>query len=268
MKENVKNGIRYFEFNSFLPHGRIQHAVFARQGGVSPAPFASLNMSLSVKDDEANVFANRNKAFGLFDRLHETLVQAHLEQKSNVARVTSALNGTYVKHIDGLITDEVGCGLAMNYGDCAPIFIYDPVHHAIGLGHAGWRGAVLDLPGEMVRAMGREFGSQPNDLLAAVGPCIGVAQYEVGEVVITAVNDAFENPDALLVKPPNGALPGSDGTRPHFDLAEANRQNLLRAGVEQIELSGLCTAERTDLFFSHRAEKGKTGRFGTVFILG
>ncbi|MEM7334262.1 MAG: polyphenol oxidase family protein [Chloroflexota bacterium] len=266
MIENQKNGVHYFQFGLFREYGRVQHAAFARKGGVSPAPFASLNMSLSVKDDEANVFSNRAKAFGLFGRTNETLVHAHLEQKKHVARVTSAQNGEYIKS-DGLITNEAGCGLSMNYGDCAPIYIYDPVNHAIGLGHAGWRGAVLDLPGEMVRAMTREFGSDPETLLAGVGPCIGVAVYEVGEVVITAVNDAFEEPETLLVKPPNGPTPGSDGSRPHFDLAEANRRNLARAGVKQIELSGLCTAERTDLFFSHRAEKGKTGRFGTVLIL-
>lgn len=266
MIEREKDGICYFEFESLAPHP-IQQAAFARRGGVSPAPFDSLNMSLSVKDDEANVFANRARAFGLFGRTNETLVQAHLEQKRNVKRVTSADNGRYVPHIDGLITDEAGCGLAMNYGDCAPIFIYDPEHHAIGLGHAGWRGAVLDLPGEMVRAMQREFGSRTEALLAGIGPCIGVAHYEVGEPVITAVHTAFDEPDTLLVPPPNGPMLGSDGRRPHFDLAEANRQNLLRAGVTQIELSGLCTAERTDLFYSHRAEQGKTGRFGTVLIL-
>lgn len=266
MIELQKDGISYFQFDSFAKYGRIQHAAYARKGGISPEPFASLNMSLSVKDDEENVYANRAKAFGLFERTNETLVHAHLEQKEHVARVTSDQNGQYIK-ADGLITNEVGCGLSMNYGDCAPIYIYDPVNHAIGLGHAGWRGAVLDLPGEMVRAMMREFGSQPETLVAGVGPCIGVAVYEVGEVVITAVHDVFDKPETLLVEPPNGPMPGSDGKRPHFNLAEANSQNLARAGVKHIELSGLCTAERTDLFFSHRAEKGKTGRFGTVLIL-
>lgn len=260
MIQREKDDIIYFQFESFEKHGRIQHAAYARKGGVSPAPFESLNMSLSNVDDDANVFANRAKAFGLFGRTNDTLVHAHLEQKNNVKRVTSANYGEYVPHIDGLITNEVGCGLSMNYGDCAPIFIYDPVNHAIGLGHAGWRGAVQDLPGEMVRVMQAAFGSVPSDLIAGVGPCIGVDQYEVGEVVITAVNQAFENPDTLLIDQPTG-------DRPHFDLSEANRQNLWRAGVRQIELSGLCTAERTDLFFSHRAEKGKTGRFGTIFVL-
>lgn len=163
--------------------------------------------------------------------------------------------------VDAYVTNDVGCGLTMNYADCAPIFVYDPVHHAIGLGHAGWMGTVADVPGAMVRTMQKAYGSNPADLLGGVGPCISAAVYEVGENVITAVQAAFpDDADQLLIPQPNEP-------RPHFDLPEANRINFLRAGVRQIELSGLCTGLRTDLFFSHRAEKGRTGRFGAIFIL-
>jgi len=111
-----------------------------------------------------------------------------------------------------------------------------------------------------VRAMTAAFGSDPAQLLAAVGPCIGPCCYEVGEVVATAVRDAFVDPESLLVgRSANG--------RPYFDLPQANRRNLMRAGVAQVEMPGLCTACRADLFFSHRAEKGKTGRFGTILML-
>ncbi|MCP5101169.1 MAG: peptidoglycan editing factor PgeF [Chloroflexi bacterium] len=261
MIENTQNNIRYFQFEQLEAYGRIQHAIFARDGGVSKAPLHSLNMSLSVRDDEANVFANRKRAYGLFNRSNETLVHAHLVHGNAVAQVTHANYGEYVYHVDGLITNELGCGLTMNYADCTPIFLYDPTHHAIGLGHAGWKGAINNVPGAMVRAMQEAYGSDPASLVAGIGPCIGVGKYEVGEEVITAVRHTFTNPDELLVY--NG-----NGPRPHFNLAEANRRNLLRAGVTQIELSGFCTATRTDLFFSHRAENGKTGRFGTIFILG
>jgi len=170
-----------------------------------------------------------------------------------------------VEHVDGLITDEPGCVLSMNFADCAPIFLYDPHHRAIGLGHAGWRGAVVDLPGSMVRAMTEQFGSDPAELVAAVGPCIGSCCYEVGEEVIGAVEGAFGEPGNLLQA--NGSRP--DGSRvAHFDLPAANRANLTHAGVRTIEMADYCTACRTDLFFSHRAEQGRTGRFGTVFALG
>ncbi len=261
MIEKVKNGIRYFEFEGLRKYGRIQHAVLSRLGGVSPAPYDALNMSLSVPDEDANVFANREQAYGLFGRTNETLVHAFLVHGNDVAAVSQQNGGEYVHRVDGLITNEPGCGLTMNFADCTPIFLYDPVHHAIGLGHAGWQGTVKDVPGSMVRAMQQAYGANPADLIAGIGPCIGVDKYEVGEVVITAVHNAFANPDTLLLPSPNGS------NRPHFDLVAANRQNLLRAGVVHIEDSGLCTATRTDLFFSHRAEKGRTGRFGTIFIL-
>jgi len=261
MIETERNGIRYFQFEGFGPYGRLQHAVFSRQGGVSPAPYAGLNMSLSVPDEDHNVLHNRARAYGLFGRTNETLVHAYLVHGSDVAEVTQQNYGEYVYRVDGLITNEPGCGLTMNFADCTPIFLYDPVHHAIGLGHAGWQGTVKDLPGAMARAMQRAYGSQPGDLMAGIGPCIGVDRYEVGEPVVTAVHQAFDDPDALLLPSPNGSR------RPHFDLAAANRQNLQRAGVIYIEHSNLCTATRTDLFFSHRTEKGKTGRFGTIFIL-
>ena len=161
---------------------------------------------------------------------------------------------------DGQISNEPGIGLTMNYADCAPIFLVDPVNKAIGVGHAGWQGTVKDVPGAMVRAMAAAYGSQPEDLLAGIGPCISPAKYEVDEPVISAVRSAFGDAEALLIPQP-------DGPRPHFNIPLANQINLEKAGVRHIEHSGLCTATRTDLFFSHRAEKGKTGRFGVVLQL-
>ena len=280
MKDFEHDDLHYFRFNELPHNGVARHAVFSRRGGVSPAPFDSLNLSLSVPDERERVYANRRRVYGQFGRDTETVVHAHLVHGADVARVTQADNGTWVEHVDGLITDQPGCVLSMNFADCAPIFLYDPRRHAIGLGHAGWRGTVVDLPGAMVRAMTEQFGSDPADLVAAVGPCIGPCCYEVGQDVIAAVEGAFVEPEPLLWGPddhrPRTTDP-SEGTdrRPssavrraaHFDLPEANRRNLLNAGVNHIELSEYCTACRTDLFFSHRAEKGRTGRFGTVFAL-
>jgi polyphenol oxidase len=262
MIEHEQAGIVYFEFESFGGNGRIQHAIFSRQGGVSLPPHDSLNLSVSVPDEKTAVYTNRAKAFGLFGRQNHTVVHAHLIHGSDVARVTQANNGTWVERVDALITNEPGCALTMNFADCTPILLYDPVRHAIGLGHAGWKGAVVDLPGAMVRAMQREFGSQPADLRAGIGPCISWANYEVAEPLVSEVKAAFPEWQTLLMKQDDGG-----NGRYHFDLPEANRRNLVRAGVQQIELPGLCTADRTDLFFSHRAEKGKTGRFGSIFVL-
>lgn len=262
MNEYQDATIPYLTFASFAAHQGVRHAVFSRRGGVSAAPFASLNLSVSVPDDKADVYANRRRAYGLFGRDTDSVVHAHLVHGTTVARVTQANNGTWLPQCDALITDEPGCALTMNYADCAPILLVDPVRRAIGLGHAGWRGTVADVAGAMVGAMRSEFGSDPADLRAAVGPSIGPCCYEVGPDVITAVGNAYADPKSLLPYP-NG------GQRPHFDLPEANRRQLRAAGVpaEQIEMAGLCTACRTDLFFSHRAENGRTGRFGALLML-
>jgi YfiH family protein len=258
MQQHDFNSVPYFTFDS-LAKGQ-QHAIFTRLGGVSQSPFASLNLSSSVADDAANLPINRGRAYGVLGRSEETLVHAHLVHRADVARVTRANQGQVIPKVDALITNEVGCGLAMNYADCAPIFLYDPINSAIGLGHAGWAGTVLDVAGAMVRAMVQEFGSEVGELVAGIGPCIHPCCYEVDEPVIGQVRANFEQPNQLLI-------PQVGKNRPHFDMVAANRQNLLRAGVVHIEESGLCTACRTDLFFSHRAEKGRTGRFGTVFVL-
>ena len=262
MIQQEQDGIVYFQFESLSDNGRIQHAIFSRRGGVSQPPHDSLNLSVSVPDEKTAVYTNRAKAFGLFGRQNDTVVHAHLVHGNDVVRVTQANNGTWMEYFDALITNEPGCALTMNYADCTPIFLYDPVQQAIGLGHAGWKGAVVDLPGAMVRAMQQQFGSDPADLRAGIGPCISWENYEVDEPLVSEVKAAFADWETLLTTPDTQA-----NGRYHFDLAEANRRNLARAGVPQIELSGFCTAARTDLFFSHRAEKGKTGRFGTIFIL-
>lgn len=264
MKYYTVDSLPILEFSTFPNNGTLHHAVFTRIGGISQPPFHSLNMSLSVPDDVEDVLANRAIGYGRYQRTNDTLVHAYLAHGADVARVSSADYGKYVGPIDGLITDEPSCGLTMNYADCAPIFLYDPKNYAIGLGHAGWQGAVKDLPGAMVRAMVREFGSDPAELLAAVGPCIGPCCYEVDEPVISLVRERFEGPETLLRAVPEDRV---DRGRPYFDLPEANRRNLAAAGVQNIELSDFCTACRTDLFFSHRAERGKTGRFGTIFML-
>jgi hypothetical protein len=170
--------------------------------------------------------------------------------------------------------------LTQRYADCTPILVYDPVRHAVGLAHAGWRGTIAGMAGALVSAMAERYGSDPADLAAVVGPAIGPCCYEVGEEVVDAVRSSFAEPDRFLhapsdvaaADPPRTGAHGrgsSNGqsSHLHFDLWEANRLQLAEAGVSQIELARLCTRCRRDLFFSHRGDHGRTGRFGAVVML-
>jgi YfiH family protein len=159
---------------------------------------------------------------------------------------------------DGLITCDSNIYLFMRFGDCTPLIFFDPVQNAVGLTHAGWRGTMKNAAGATVKAMVNQLGCRPRNILAVIGPAIGPCCYEVGQDVITAAAESLASSDSLFVRR-NGSADHA-----HFDMWEANRQQLLSAGVEQVVQTGLCTACRTNEFFSHRAEKGKTGRFGVI----
>jgi polyphenol oxidase len=133
------------------------------------------------------------------------------------------------------------------------------VRHAIGMSHAGWRGTVTHVVANTVRTMQMAYGTDPADVQASIGPSIGPDQYQVGPEVVEAVEQAFGTTKDLIRK-------ASDGTY-YLNLWEANRLSLERAGVRKIEIAGICTASNTDEFFSHRAERGRTGRFGAIIAL-
>nr|PZN52800.1 MAG: peptidoglycan editing factor PgeF [Chloroflexota bacterium] len=168
--------------------------------------------------------------------------------------------GGWVAQADAMVTDQPDTPLTMRFADCTPVLFYDPVKGVIGMAHAGWRGTVNGIAARVVGVMQRAFGCRPADIQAAIGPSIGPDRYQVGEEVVDAVMRYFGTTDGLIRRDPR------DGTA-YLNLWEANRRDLERAGVEDIEVAGLCTATRTDEFFSHRAEKGRTGRFGAVLSL-
>jgi YfiH family protein len=164
-------------------------------------------------------------------------------------------------YADGLVTGEPNTPLFMRFGDCTPLIFFDPQRHAVGLTHAGWRGTMKNAAGATVQAMVENLGCIPQNIMAVIGPSIGPCCYEVGRDVVTAAEKAF-NPSSGLFIRRNGRT-----GRAHFDMWAANQRQLTAAGVKQIIQSNLCTACRTDEFFSHRAEKGNTGRFGVIIGL-
>ncbi len=253
-----KNGIRYFTFETLGEN--IVQAIFTRQGGVSRVPYESLNVGGTVGDEVECVRENRLRIFAALDRRAESAFDAWQVHGTKVV-IADAPRPPDVPHeqADAILTDQPSVTLFMRFADCVPIFLQDPVRQVVGLVHAGWKGTVLGTVRIAIRAMHDHYGTDPADLLAAIGPSIGPDHYEVGPEVVAQVEQAFgaDSPGLL----------SSNHHGQHFDLWAANRLWLEREGIRQIEVAGVCTACHTDDWFSHRAEHGRTGRFGAILAL-
>ncbi len=252
------SAIRCYQFETFN-HSDLVHGVFARHGGVSAGPYASLNLSISTGDARENVRENRRRAFRALGREPESIADLWQIHSAEVVVVDGPRGEDYPSEkADALITDQPAATLFLRFADCVPILLFDPTRRAIGIVHAGWKGTLLKAAGAAVKAMARRYGCRPADIVAGVGPSIGPCHYEVGPEVVAQTRAAFPGAEELLLRVNGGH---------HLDLWAANARALREVGVEQIETSRLCTACRTDEFFSHRGEKGKTGRFGALIAL-
>ncbi|MCL4528246.1 MAG: peptidoglycan editing factor PgeF [Chloroflexi bacterium] len=253
-----KNGIRYYTFDLF-PRALTQ-AVFTRQGGVSPAPWTSLNVGGTVGDDAERVRENRVRSFSALGRTLDSLFDVWQVHSAD-AVFADAPRPVHADHhkADIILTDKPNVTLYMRFADCVPILFHDPKKGVVGITHAGWLGTVRGASAATVKAMREKYGSQPKDIMAAIGPSIGVDHYEVGPDVVSQVEQVFGGDSKHVIEMRNG--------KTYFDLWNANRIQLEKSGVEQIEVSGICTACHLDDWYSHRAEKGKTGRFGALIAL-
>lgn len=252
------NEVKYYQFETFAG---LKHGIFTRQGGVSKTPYDSLNLGGTVGDAPDAVRRNH-------EIIHEAL---GVDEARSVT--TWLVHGVDVVYVDGpradrhwfaqadaMITDRAGTSLVMRFADCTPLYFFDPVQGVIGMAHAGWRGTVNGMGSRTVQAMMKRFGSRPVDIVAGIGPAVGPQRYQVGEEVVSAALAYFGADAPVIRRDP------SDGTA-YLDLWTANQIDLLRAGVEQIEVAELCTATNTREFYSHRAENGVTGRFGAILSL-
>jgi YfiH family protein len=256
--------IRYHTFESLEETGIVQ-ATIARQGGVSPQPWASLNVGGTVGDETPRVIENRRRSFRALGRKFESLYDVWQVHGTEVVCTDSPrpLEQAHLK-ADAILTDQPGVTLFMRFADCVPIFLYDPIREVVGLVHAGWQGTVKKTAAYAVRAMQARYQSRPQDILAGIGPSIGPDHYEVGPEVVVQVREAFGDAATGLLKSPNG---GGEKSGVQFDLWRANQLVLEEIGVQRVEIAGICTACNLKDWYSHRGEKGKTGRFGALISL-
>ncbi len=250
------------QFSIFEGVAGFHHALSTRADGVSTGEFSSLNLGFHVGDDVEAVQENRrllarNAGFDV-----SRLVAAQQVHGANVRVISSDVAGSgaldwesALPDCDALATNEADLPLLIQVADCAPVLLVDPIHRAVAVVHAGWRGALAGAASNALAAMQREFGTEPNGVLAAIGPCLSVENLEVGEEVAGQV-------EAKNV----GAVVRGSFAKPHLDLRTIIRDDLTSAGVMEsnIEISPLCPRDRNDLFFSHRGQNGRAGRFGLV----
>lgn len=260
MAFHQKNQISYLTFNIFSDSS-LCHAVYTRRGGISLPPWAQLNVGSTVGDDQSNVNENRRRSFEAVGRKVESMFDSWLVHGIQVliADHPAPPSIERPRKADVILTDNPDVTLFMRYADCVPILLHDPIRGVVGLVHAGWKGTVKRVVQVAIETLVARYGSAPKDIQAALGPSIGPHHYEVGQEVITEVKDAFGKDASEFLKKHNGST--------HFDLWTANKTILNQAGVHQIDHPEICTACQLDNWFSHRAENGRTGRFGVLIGL-
>jgi YfiH family protein len=233
--------------------------VFTRLGGVSQGWFTSLNVGHTVGDEPRAVAENHARIYAHLDLAPGCVATPHQVHGNRVEVVNAECIGQTFPNTDGLLTNLHQVALLLRFADCQPILLYDAAHHALGLIHAGWRGIAQGIAPRAVEAMKETFGTRPQDLVAGLGPAIGPCCYTVGQNVAAAMGYAL--PDWQQV------MHQKDEAQWVLDLSAANVQQLASTGVRDIEEARLCTACHNDEFYSHRAEKGRTGRFAVVAYL-
>lgn len=251
----------YFTFPAFSEIPGIVHGFSTRLGGVSKEHFSSMNLSFSRGDDPENVRENFLRISNSIGFSPENMVFSMQTHTTNVLRVgrTDRGRGFFCPvgydDVDGLVTNEPDVILTTFYADCVPLFLVDPVKRAVGLSHSGWRGTVGKMGLATVKMMEEEFGSEPSDILAAIGPSICQECYEVSEDVILEFQKNFKKElwPKLFYQKENG--------RYQLNLWEANREVFVESGIrpEHITVTDVCTACNPGILYSHRASKGMRG---------
>jgi polyphenol oxidase len=233
-----------FVASDLVPGSGIRHGFFGRQGGVSTGPFASLNVSTASGDDLNHVAHNRGQAAETLGFSSSTLVTVAQVHGTDVVTVTAASPASQRRpEADALVTDVRGLALGILTADCAPVLLADPVAGVVGAFHAGWKGAMAGVALRTVEAMVRR-GAVPDRIVAAIGPTISAANYEVGAEFAANLLAQHDNAAHRIITPSGGIA--------HFDLPGFVADQLRAAGLEQVDQLDICTYAEPDRYFSHR----------------
>lgn len=270
-KLNMVNNVPYLTFPVLSGLNYIKHGFSTRLGGVSEGYYQSMNLSYSVGDEKESVDKNYRIMCDSLDIKYEDVVATHQVHKTNVRLITKEDKGKGLylprdyEEIDGFVTNTPGIPLATFYADCVPLFFVDTRTHAIGLSHSGWRGTVGKMGKATIDAMKKHFDTNPQDVIAVIGPSICKDCYEVDQTVYKEFEKVFTSKELseIIIKS------NSTSDKYQLNLWEANKKILLREGLQDknIHISGVCTSCNEELLFSHRASKGRRGTLAAFLML-
>ena len=216
--------------------------ISTRHGGVSSQAYQSLNLGVHTDDDPSAISSNLKLFCADLGISPDSLARSYQVHGSEI---WTSVSPGYESGYDAIIAPETGVFAGVGIADCCPILLADPVRQTAAAIHAGWKGTVAKIVEKTARRLIENRGSNPADILAYIGPCISLAHFEVGDEVAAQFDEAFKI---------------RKGAKWHVDLKAANAAQLRALGIQQIEIDPACTVANNADFFSHRTEKGMTGR--------
>lgn len=270
VKQNRKGNVEYLTFPLLEQTGLVKHLFSTRLGGVSKDIYSTMNLSYTRGDEKDAVDENFRRIAEVLGCELTDIVCSDQTHTVNLKVVSKKDGGKGIvfprdyTDIDGLLTDEPGLVLATFYADCVPLYFVDTKKHAIALAHSGWRGTVARMGRCVTEKMCEVYGTDPADIVAAIGPSICQECYEVSEDVADAFADEFRKQgqtDEILLDKGNGKY--------QLDLWRANEIVLEEAGIsaDRIQVTDICTCHNSEYLFSHRASKGRRGNLGAFMGL-
>lgn len=267
---NRAGEVEYLTFPLLEQTGIVRHLFSTRAGGVSEGIYGTMNLSYTRGDRKEAVDENFRRIAAVLGCRVEDIVCSDQTHTVNLRVASRADGGKGIVRprdyadVDGLLTDEPGLVLATFYADCVPLYFVDTRRRAVALAHSGWRGTVARMGRCVTEKMREVYGTDPADIVAAIGPSICQGCYEVGEDVAEAFAAEFRGDGQA-----DEILSGQGKGKYQLDLWRANEIVLAEAGIpaEQIQVTDLCTCHNSSYLFSHRASHGKRGNLGAFLGL-
>ena len=255
MIKKSKGTISIYQAENLLQQAGIDHFFTTRNGGISKEVFHSLNFGTQHGEAE-NMTTNLKILSTYFPIEHNQIILPKQTHSDRVEVITQNYREQALDETDALITNETSVCLAVKTADCVPILLFDPKQKAIAAVHSGWRGTVQNIIGKTIEKMSLIYNTNPNELIAAIGPCISQEKYEVGNDVFEFFQQLF--PEKNLILQFNKA----NNKKAQLNLTEANKLLLIKSGVKEqnIECSNICTFSNKEDFYSARRDGQRTGR--------